>query len=72
MIFYLWKGAGVAIEDAMHLCHALQNNTNKSIHETLLEYESSRATRIRNLHHISNLAQYIGHIDNNVRIFIYF
>jgi len=91
----LAQGAGIAVEDAMHLRNAMievlpaasatdrnattTTNQNNSVSKltsndtidwvrALQMYETQRARRVQKLHHVSNLAQWIGHMRSPVAI----
>lgn len=59
----LAQGVGVAIEDAHCIVYELSKSQDlkpENIARAFQKYERSRLTRLKILHHISNISQYLG------------
>ena len=63
------QGAGLAIEDAAHVAdvvqHALDTDAPWNMQSIIDSYWQKRITQVRKLHHVSNLAQMIEHVESS-------
>ena len=56
--------SGLAIIDACHLADCLKDETQTDLEKKMQTYDMKRQNKLQRLHHISNIAQMFGHVEN--------